>query len=340
MRVAVAGGTTIVAQEIITRLANNGHEVVAFDVTSPRDVVQWIKLDFRQPETVGAALEHVDGAFDAFVIAVDCAPREGHAREILIARFLSTRLMLEAMVARLSWGASILTIASSMGWRWRQNFFQVQELMKLSSADEVQGFLERYDMEEFRAYSIASEALIAMSTLKTEAFIAHGIRANTISPAAVNNEFFDVFTKRFGPKALANLARAGRVDCPNEIANVVEWMISEQSTWINGQDIIVDGGIEAMITSDHLRNARRSNQNQSVFEIATRRSVLKRSARVALVVGTVLAALNHGDRVMTGDADLKTLSKIFLTFCVPFCVSTYSSVIALRGNNKRNQPPI
>lgn len=35
MRVAVAGGTSIVAQEIITRLANNGHEVVAFDVTSP-----------------------------------------------------------------------------------------------------------------------------------------------------------------------------------------------------------------------------------------------------------------------------------------------------------------
>lgn len=60
------------------------------------------------------------------------------------------------------------------------------------------------------------------------------------------------------------------------------------------------------------------------------RSVRIRAFRIALIVGCVLALINHGDRLLAMDLDTASGLKICLTFCVPYCVSTYSSVQAVR----------
>lgn len=72
----------------------------------------------------------------------------------------------------------------------------------------------------------------------------------------------------------------------------------------------------------------------SFVYLATRASVMRRAAKIALVVGVVLATINHGDRIMGGTLDGATLVKILMTFCVPYCVSTYSSVLAIRERSQ------
>ncbi|WP_205737681.1 nitrate/nitrite transporter NrtS [Granulosicoccus antarcticus] len=57
---------------------------------------------------------------------------------------------------------------------------------------------------------------------------------------------------------------------------------------------------------------------------------MKRALRVSILVGVVLATINHGDRLLAGDIDVSIMFKILLTFCVPYSVSTYSSVLAIR----------
>ena len=69
------------------------------------------------------------------------------------------------------------------------------------------------------------------------------------------------------------------------------------------------------------------------WQIALRRQVVRRARQIALIVGTVLAVINHGDRLLSGDFDLTMVSKITLTYCVPYLVSTYSSVLAIRENS-------
>ncbi|MGJ8611350.1 MAG: nitrate/nitrite transporter NrtS [Yoonia sp.] len=66
------------------------------------------------------------------------------------------------------------------------------------------------------------------------------------------------------------------------------------------------------------------------WRIACSKPVVKRAARIALIVGTILAFINHGDRLMHMDFDFGMMARIVLTFCVPYAVSTYSSVLALR----------
>jgi energy-converting hydrogenase Eha subunit H len=51
---------------------------------------------------------------------------------------------------------------------------------------------------------------------------------------------------------------------------------------------------------------------------------------VAVIVGTLLMMINHGDIIFTGKVGLIDVLKILLTYAVPFLVSTYSSVESQR----------
>ncbi len=64
--------------------------------------------------------------------------------------------------------------------------------------------------------------------------------------------------------------------------------------------------------------------------IALRRSVVLRASRVGLVVGGILIVLNQGDVLLSGDVSPGTLVKMILTPIVPYLVSTFSSVAAIR----------
>ena len=122
------------------------------------------------------------GEFDACISATDFLPREGYAEDILVSRFVSTSELFEPMQGRLAFGASILTISSRTGWRWRLHYDQVQELLKLSSAAELRHFIKLNSIDEARAYALASQGFIAFTNLKTEDFVGRRIHANSINP--------------------------------------------------------------------------------------------------------------------------------------------------------------
>jgi hypothetical protein len=61
---------------------------------------------------------------------------------------------------------------------------------------------------------------------------------------------------------------------------------------------------------------------------ATRRDVVRRSIRVAALVGTLLVVINQGDRLIDREMRPRDWVKIALTYLVPFCVSTHASVSA------------
>ena len=69
---------------------------------------------------------------------------------------------------------------------------------------------------------------------------------------------------------------------------------------------------------------------KSWLAIAFEASVRKRALKVALIVGSILAVINHGDVVLSGQSTLTVWIKICLTFLVPYCVATFASVQAIR----------
>ena len=73
------------------------------------------------------------------------------------------------------------------------------------------------------------------------------------------------------------------------------------------------------------------SESPTVFQLATRPAVVKSAIAVAIVVGMILNLINQGDAIF-GDKPV-VVWKLLLTFCVPYCVSTYGSVMALRSQS-------
>ena len=54
--------------------------------------------------------------------------------------------------------------------------------------------------------------------------------------------------------------------------------------------------------------------------------MLRRSFWTALVVGTILTAINQGTLILAGSFPLVLLWKVPLTYCVPFCVASWGAL--------------
>ncbi len=74
------------------------------------------------------------------------------------------------------------------------------------------------------------------------------------------------------------------------------------------------------------------------LKLAAEPTVARRAALYAVVVGTVLIAINHGDALLRRDVSTGRLLRMALTVLVPYVVSTASSVGAIR--EPRRAPPL
>jgi hypothetical protein len=66
------------------------------------------------------------------------------------------------------------------------------------------------------------------------------------------------------------------------------------------------------------------------WQLASSAPVVRRALSYAVVVGSVLIGINHGDAILRGELGSVRLLKMGLTLLVPYAVSTLSSVQAMR----------
>ena len=71
------------------------------------------------------------------------------------------------------------------------------------------------------------------------------------------------------------------------------------------------------------------------LQLAFSPPVVRRALRYAVVVGTLLIAINHGNAILRGDITATRLLQMLLTTLVPYAVSTLSSVEALLERDGR-----
>jgi hypothetical protein len=76
----------------------------------------------------------------------------------------------------------------------------------------------------------------------------------------------------------------------------------------------------------------RENQ-RPLIAYCLERATLFFSLRMALVVGTLLAVINHGQAIVTGHFSSDRLFPLLLTYCVPFSVAMYSQI---QGKRQRD----
>jgi hypothetical protein len=88
------------------------------------------------------------------------------------------------------------------------------------------------------------------------------------------------------------------------------------------------------LDDERLQVRRWSSEHGSVrdaLRIVLRPEHLRQTLTIALVVGTILTAINHADVIFRGDATTTTLAKAALNYLVPFIVSNLGLLAGARG---------
>ncbi|MFG0284905.1 MAG: SDR family NAD(P)-dependent oxidoreductase [Phycisphaerales bacterium JB039] len=105
----------------------------------------------------------------------------------------------------------------------------------------------RYGLTNHEAIAAAKAGVEGLTRAAAASYAARSIRVNAVAPGLVDSPMAKGIT---GNETALAASRAmhplGRIGEPDEIARVIEWLISPESSWITGQVIGVDGGLSAV----------------------------------------------------------------------------------------------
>ena len=110
-------------------------------------------------------------------------------------------------------------------------------IVTTSSVSALRGYKRAQD-----AYTSAKGALISLTRSMAVVYGDRGIRANVIHPGMVDTPM----QRELGEESRAAIARAvplGRMAQPDDIARVALFLASDESSYITGAEIVVDGGL-------------------------------------------------------------------------------------------------
>ena len=99
------------------------------------------------------------------------------------------------------------------------------------------------------AYTTTKGAVWAMTNSIAKDYLEDGIRCNSVSPARVHTPFIDDYLEKNYPgrekemyKKLSQTQPIGRMANPQEVADLVLYLCSNEASFITGTDFPIDGG--------------------------------------------------------------------------------------------------
>ena len=90
-------------------------------------------------------------------------------------------------------------------------------------------------------YSAAKGGVVTFTKAMAKELAPSGIRVNCVSPGVIRTKMLDCYSED-DLQVLAEETPLGRIGMPEDVAKSVRFLISDDASFITGQNLIVDGG--------------------------------------------------------------------------------------------------
>jgi NAD(P)-dependent dehydrogenase (short-subunit alcohol dehydrogenase family) len=245
-RVAVVtGGARGIGRAIVSRFLQEGARVVFSDILEPSPeafagssgLVRFERADACSPEDTERLISETVHHFGGLDILVNNAGAGGIGGSIV-----------DIPVDGFDRTIALLLRGTFLGMKYAVPYLRngTGSVINIASVAAIRGGYAPH------AYTAAKAGVIGLTKSTSLELAERGIRVNAICPAGIPTAIFA------GPQAPRDLLEQtpeivkpllgenvplGRAGKPEEIANAAVWLASDESSYITGHELIVDGGL-------------------------------------------------------------------------------------------------
>lgn len=228
--VLVFGGSRGIGGACVTALAASGWQVAYTYVSrQPEGALgRGYPADIRDAAAVARVFEQVEADFGARprgVVAnaginVPAGPmaqfKREHFRELVEVNIVGAFNILGEAARRVQDGGGIVAITTS---------------------------LVRHAVPGTGPYTASKAAVESMVRSMAKELASRGVRVNAVAPGPVDTDLFNTGKTEDVKQRMAAFSPFNRIGRPEEIAQVVRFLLSDESSWVHGQIVQPNGGM-------------------------------------------------------------------------------------------------
>ena len=248
-KVALVTGTTGIGRAVALRLSHGGAAVVSLGIDEAGNdalagadaAIDVLRTDVADPAQVEGAFREIERKFGGLDIVVNAAAIHPYGDAV------STDPATFLRCLAVNVGSIHLTA------HWGVPLMRTRDGGAIVNISSVQGHACQPGVA---AYVASKGAIHALTRAMAVDFAADGIRVVSISPGSVRTPILELAARTFdGPGANIEAAFArfgaahpiGRIGEPEEVAELVAFLVSSRAGFITGSDHVIDGGLTAAI---------------------------------------------------------------------------------------------
>lgn len=245
-RVLVTGAASGIGNAVARKLLADGVEVVGLDRRRVEAQFVILETDLSDPAEIRKTLDELSGDFGGLCNAAG-VPGTAPWETILRVNYLGLRELTDALAGRMARGSSVVNIASQAGYQVPGDDKFPRNVHSIGDWDELVGMLGSDENFRSAPYDYSKHFVHELTVRRAADWIDRGIRCTSVSPGPVRTPIATDFRRDMGEERFDNAVnKVGRMGEPEDIADVICFLLSDAARWVNGIDIATDGGLSAV----------------------------------------------------------------------------------------------
>ena len=237
----ITGGSGGIGLSIVEKLIKNKIKVIILDINTPskkillNKFVEFIKTDLSDYKNLQLCLKELKKKNKKIEYVINAAGVLWFDKDISLEK-IEINTWDKVFSINLN---SIVIVLQSILPQMKKNKFG--SIVHISSIDALSG-----DNKPQDAYGSSKAALLRLSKSISIQFAGKNIRSNSILPGPIETPMQERWKKNpESKKNLSNVIPLRRVGKPGDIASSTMFLLSDESSFITGTELIVDGGLRA-----------------------------------------------------------------------------------------------